>query len=104
MGCPKEAPPIFDLYVIVAKMHIYSCKFDGCVPTVQGFTRKMNNIKSIEKYIATTNDNMDKYNKKWLITNEDWTFYCYDNNCYDNCYVNTLQHTIMLFLYGSNKI
>ncbi len=31
----------------------------------------MNKIKSIEKYIATKNDNIDKYNKKCLITNED---------------------------------
>ncbi len=52
MGCLKEVPPIFDLFVIVAKMHIYSCKLFGCgVPTVQGFTWKMNKIKSIEKYI-----------------------------------------------------
>ncbi len=64
MGCPKEVPPIFDLFVTVAKMHIYSCNSVGCVPTVQGFTWKMKKIKSIEKYIATTNDNIDKYNKK----------------------------------------
>ncbi len=31
----------------------------------------MKKIKSIEKYIATTNDNIDKYNKKCWITNED---------------------------------
>ncbi len=55
-------------------MHKDSCKCFGCVPTVQGFTRKMNKIKSIEKCIATKNDNIDKYNKKWLITNEDQTF------------------------------
>ncbi len=79
MGCPIEVPPIFDLFVNVAKMHIYSCKFCGCVPTVQSITRKMNKIKSIEKYIASKNDNIDKYNKNWLITNDYYTFYCYDN-------------------------
>ncbi len=25
MGCPKDIPLIFDLFVTVAKMHIYSC-------------------------------------------------------------------------------
>ncbi len=53
MGCPKEVAPIFDLFVTVAKMHIYCCKFFGYVLTVQGFTQKMKKIKSIEKYIAT---------------------------------------------------
>ncbi len=48
MGCPREVPPIFHLFVTVAKMHIYSCKFFGCVLIVQGFTMEMNRINSIE--------------------------------------------------------
>ncbi len=34
----------------------------------------MNKIKRIEKYIATKNDNIDKYNKKWFIIkyNKKW--------------------------------
>ncbi len=52
MRCSKEVPPTFDLFVTVAKMHIYSCKLFGCVPTVEGFTWKLYKIKSIEQYIA----------------------------------------------------
>ncbi len=39
-------------------------------PTVQVFIWKMNKIKDVEKYIATKIGNIDKYNKKWLIRNE----------------------------------
>ncbi len=90
MGCLKEVPPIFELFVTVTKMHIYSCILFGCVPIVQGFTWKMNKIKSIEKYIATKKFNIDKYNKMWLMKIR--PFNVMSINDY---YVNTILHTIM---------
>ncbi len=57
-------PLLFDLFLITAKMHIYYCKFNG-------FIRRVNNIKYIEKYIAVKNYKIQVYNQKWFITNED---------------------------------
>ncbi len=66
LGTPKNTPRLFDLFLITAKMHIYYCKFKGIIPHLDGFIRRVNNIKCIEKYIAVKNNN-----QKWVITNED---------------------------------
>ncbi len=49
-------PPLLDLFLITAKMHIYYCKFKGIIPNLDGFIRRVNNIKYIEKYIAVKNN------------------------------------------------
>ncbi len=52
-------------------MHIYYCEFKGIIPNLDGFTRRVSNIKCIEKYIAVKNNKAQVYNQKWFITNED---------------------------------
>ncbi len=52
LSTPEDTPPLFDLFLITAKMHIYYCKFKGIFPNLDGFIRRVNNIKCIEKYIA----------------------------------------------------
>ncbi len=71
IGYSKDGSPIFDLFIVVAKMHIYTCKLFGCVPIVQGFKTKMKISKSLEKYTSTKNNDIDKYNMNCLITTED---------------------------------
>ncbi len=66
---PEDTPPLFDLFLITAKMHIYSCKFKGIIPNLDGFIRRVNNIKYIEKYIAVENNKTSLQSKmvyyKW---------------------------------------
>ncbi len=71
LGTPQDFPPLFDLFLITAKIHIYYCKFKGIIPNLDGFIRRVNNIKCIEKYIAVKNNKIQVYNQKWFTTNED---------------------------------
>ncbi len=52
LGTPSDIPPIFDLYLTIAKMHIYCCKFQNIAPGIDGFAKGIADIKHIEKYIA----------------------------------------------------
>ncbi len=70
MGTPEDNLPLFDPFLISAKMHIYYCKFKCIIPILDGFIRRLNNIKCIEKYIAVKNYKTQVYNQKWFITNE----------------------------------
>ncbi len=58
----------------------------------------LTDVREFKKYIATKNDNIDKYNK-WLITNEDYTFIALTINDY----YDTQLHTIMLLSYDWHK-
>ncbi len=49
---PEDAPPLFGLFLITAKMRIYYCKLKGITPNLDGFIRRVNNIKCIKFYIA----------------------------------------------------
>ncbi len=69
LGTPEDIPPLFDLFLISANMDIYYCKFKGIIPNLDGFIRRVNNIKCIEKYIAVKNNKIQVYNQKWFITN-----------------------------------
>ncbi len=40
LGTPSDTPPIFDLYLTIAKMHIYCCKFQNTVPGIEGFAKE----------------------------------------------------------------
>ncbi len=68
LGTPSDVAPIFDMYHIIAKMHIYCCKYQNVVPNLQNFLSRVNNIKFTEKYIAIKNNSIPKFNQKWLIT------------------------------------
>ncbi len=71
LGTPEDTPPLFDIFLITAKMQIYYYKFNGIIPNLDGFIRRVNNIKCIENYITVKNNKTQVYNKTWFITNED---------------------------------
>ncbi len=52
LGTPSDNHPIFDLYWIIAKKHIYYCKFQNIVSGIEGFAKRIANIKHIERHIA----------------------------------------------------
>ncbi len=68
LGTPSDIPSIFDLYLNIAKMHIYCCKFQNIVPGIEGFAKRIADIKHIEKYIAVKNNKIHVFNQKWLIS------------------------------------
>ncbi len=48
----SDIPQIFVLYLAIAKMHIYYCKFPNIVPGFKAFAKRTLYIEHIEKYIA----------------------------------------------------
>ncbi len=68
LGTTSDIPPIFDLYLTIAKMHIYCCKFQNIVPSIEGFAKRIADIKHIAKYIAVKNNKIQAFNQKWLIS------------------------------------
>ncbi len=48
-------------------MYIYCCKFQNIVPGIEGFAKRIADIKHIEKYIAVKNNKIQAFNQKWLI-------------------------------------
>ena len=69
LGTPNDIPPIFDLFISVAKMCIYCCKYQNTIPKIANFTARIDSIKQVEKYIAVKNNTTNAFNDKWFITN-----------------------------------
>lgn len=64
LGTPQEIEPVVDMVFTIGKMVIYYCKMNNSEPSFQYFIKRVNNTKSIEKYIAVKNECMSKYKKK----------------------------------------
>jgi len=62
-GTQKNA--VLDLIMNITKMFIYSNKMSQSTPRVEGLIRKIEEARSLEKYIATKNNEMAKFEKKW---------------------------------------
>ncbi len=60
LGTPSDIPLIFDLYLIITKIHLYCCKFQNVVP---GIAKR---VAYIEKKIALKNNKIQTFHKKWL--------------------------------------
>ncbi len=43
---------LLGIFLVTAKMYIYYCKFKGTSPNLDGFMRRVINIKCTEKYIS----------------------------------------------------
>ncbi len=55
---PSDIPPLFEMYLKIAKMHIYCSKFQNIVHVIGDFPKRIADMKHIEKYITV------KKNKK----------------------------------------
>ncbi len=64
LGTPEYTPPLFNQFLIKAKMHIYYWKFKDIIPNLDGFIGRVNNIKCIETYIFVKNNKAQVCNKK----------------------------------------
>ena len=67
LGCQGDLPKVLDLLITVGKMYIYYCKMSEKVLHINVFKKRVESIRSIEKYTATKNNNIHKFNDKWLI-------------------------------------
>ena len=53
------------LISIIIKQFIFSCKYSGALPTVEGCINKIIETQKIEKYIAKKNNMIRKYETFW---------------------------------------
>ncbi len=64
LGCQGDLPKVLDLLITVGKMYIYYCKMSEKALHINGFKKRVESIRSIEKYTATKNNNIHKFNDK----------------------------------------
>ena len=57
--------PMFNLICIITKMYLYSCKLKDCRPNINCLVERIIGYHNIEKYIATKNNCLEKFNNKW---------------------------------------
>ncbi len=77
---PSDILPIFDLYLTIAKMHIYYYKFQNIVPDIESFAKRIADIKHIEKYIPVKKKKNTSIQAKMVNIrhNGSITLYCKD--------------------------
>lgn len=39
LGTPEVVPPVFELFLIIAKMHMFHCKFKNVISKIKGLSR-----------------------------------------------------------------
>ena len=61
----KQADSVINLIVLLAKQFIYRMKYKNSVPLIEIFKKSVLLQYNVEKYIAYSNCNWDKFNKKW---------------------------------------
>ena len=67
LGTPDKIEPIFDLVLIIGKMHINHCKYNNSLPNAVIFFKRLEKIQCVEKYIATKRNCIETHNKKWSL-------------------------------------
>ena len=58
---------LLNLIHIIAKQHIYACRWNKIHPTMTSTKMKIKHIHDIEKSIAIKNDTVDLHNTKWQL-------------------------------------
>ena len=61
-----KTDPVFDLIILLGKMHIYKCKLDNRFPTIQSFEKYIKTRYLIEEYNSKVNFTMHKFKTVWL--------------------------------------
>ena len=56
----------FDFIILLAKHYLIRCKFNKCRPLMSIFIKMLKSRYNIEKYIATIQLNMYKFNNNWV--------------------------------------
>jgi len=54
-----------NLILTLGKSHVYRCKFDNQMPSLNMFIHKLRNHYSIEKYVAQRSGDTQKFRNKW---------------------------------------
>ena len=59
---------IFDLFILLAKYHIFHAKTNNGNALIQVFVRTVKQRFVVEKYNAVIKDNIANFNKEWAVT------------------------------------
>ena len=62
----RRADNVINLIILLAKQYIYRIKYKNTVPVLQHFKKSITLQYNIEKYIAFSNCDWDKFNKRWM--------------------------------------
>ena len=63
---PKiKTDSVFDLIMLLGKMHIYKCKLDNRFPTIRSFEKDIKARYKVEEYNSKMNFTIDEFKTKW---------------------------------------
>ena len=56
---------LLNYFILIGKVHIWDCRRKRVRPYIEGFILKIKTKYKIEKYIATKNNDLETFYKKW---------------------------------------
>ena len=65
IGITALSYPLLNYFILIGKVHIWDCRRKHVWPYIEGFILKINTIYKMEKYIATKNNDLETFYKKW---------------------------------------
>ena len=65
IGITGLSCPLLNYFILIRKVHISDCRRKRVQPYIEGFILKIKTKYKIEKYIATKNNDLETFYKKW---------------------------------------
>ena len=56
---------VFNFIILYAKMYIYKCKIEKCLPNISAYLRQLTLRYKIENHNAKISDDLSKFNIEW---------------------------------------
>ena len=65
IGITASFCPLLNYLILIGKIHIWDCRRKGVRPNLEGFKFKIKIKYQTEKYIATKNNDLKTFYRKW---------------------------------------
>ena len=65
IGITASSCPLLNYLILIGKVYIWDCRRKCVRPYIEGFILKIKTKYQIEKYIATKNNDLEAFYKKW---------------------------------------
>lgn len=65
IGITASFCPLLNYLILIGKIHIWDCRRKGVRPNLEGFKFKIKIKYQTEKYIATKNNDLETFYRKW---------------------------------------
>ena len=65
IGITASSCPLLNYLILIGKIHIWDCRRKGVRPNLEGFKFKTKIKYQTEKYIATKNNDLETFYRKW---------------------------------------